>query len=148
MNIDTAMHYLQSDLRHCLENPSKEAKVALIAAIEDLLPGVAQADHEESGRWWALKMMSLTRLFTEKPSQPCYRLLVRMANQYCGLVDKGLIIPQGMTRSLAFDGNRDWWPQELEDKIINIINNPNSSKLRGFAQRLGEFCEIKRFDAT
>lgn len=63
-----------------------------------------------------------------------------MIYQYWELVNKGLIIPQGMTRSLSFDGNRPWWPQELEDKIIVLINNPTSPKVKALVGRLYEYC--------
>lgn len=148
MNMDTTLHYLQSDLRHCLENPTDEAKAELIAAIDDLLSDTPQADPEESGRWWALKMLGNVRLFAERPNKACYRSLVRMIYQYWGLVNKGLIIPQGMTRSLTFDGSRNWWPQELEDKIIVLISNPTSQKVKALVGRLDEYCVTKQIDTA
>lgn len=144
MNIDTALHYLQSDLRHCLENPTEEAKAELLAAVDGLLSDGFQVDPYESGRWWSLKLLSSVRMFAERPCKSSYSQLVRMSRQYWDLVNKGLLIPQAITRQLVFDGKMSWWPQELEDRTIGLINNPNSIKLKDFVKRLGEYLEIKQ----
>lgn len=63
-------------------------------------------------------------------------------------VNQGLVIPQSVARPTVLDGNRSWYSSELEDRIILVINNPTTPKVKMLHQRPDEFYRTKRLDVT